>query len=157
MGSVLWLILCIALFILEACTATLVCIWFAIGAVAAFIASLFNLNTWLCISIFIVVSLVSLILTRKYAVKFIKAKKTATNADSLIGKPAIVTQEIDEVKASGEVMVKGQVWRATTRVGEVIKKGELVEVVSINGATLTVVSADNALSTISKTAAQKSE
>lgn len=157
MSSVIWLAVSISLFILEALTTTLVCIWFAFGALAAFIASLFKLNIWWCLTVFILVSIVSLILTRKYAKKYLNKAPVATNADSLIGKPAIVTEEIDSVKATGGVLVNGQPWSAKTRVGQTIKKGELVEVVAISGVKLVVVPSDNPLSTLNRTSVTTEE
>lgn len=152
MESIFWLAASILLFVLEACTVTLICIWFAIGAAAAFIVSLFGVGVWWCLGVFIVVSALTLIFTRKYALKFMSKKNVATNADALIGKPAIVTQEIDNIKTTGEVMINGQPWKAYARIGEVIKKGELVEVVAISGVKLMVVPSDNTLSTIGRNA-----
>lgn len=157
MNSIIWLVASILLFILEALTTTLVCIWFAIGAISAFIVSLFGANMWWCLSVFVLVSIISLVFTRKYALSKFNKSPVATNADSLIGKPAIVTEEIDSVKSVGSVLINGQDWSATTRVGHSIKKGELVEVVAISGVKLVVVPSDNPLSTLSRTACYSEE
>lgn len=150
MSSAIWLIISILLFVFEALTATLVCIWFAFGALAAFLASLFSLNTWWCIAIFILVSIITLILTRKYALSKLNKSTVPTNADALVGKPAIVTEEINSVTSTGSVLVAGQHWSATARVGQNIKKGELVEIVAISGVKLVVVPSGNPLSTIGR-------
>ncbi len=150
MEKVLWLLLCIALFVLEACTAGLVCIWFAIGALSAFILSLFGVNWLWCLVSFILVSVITLIVTRKFASKFVNKKPIATNADALIGKPAIVTEEIDNTVATGRVLINGQSWKAKARVGDIIKKGELVEVIAISGVSLVVVTSDDPLGTLSR-------
>ncbi len=150
MNSVIWLIISILLFVFEALTTTLVCIWFALGALAAFIASLFSLNTWWCIAIFILVSVITLILTRKYALTKFNKSIVPTNADSLVGKPAIVTEEINSITSTGNVLVNGQHWSATARIGQNIKKGELVEIVAISGVKLVVVPSGNPLSTIGR-------
>ena len=147
-GSVTWLLVSIALYVLEACTTALVCIWFALGATVAFVCSLFGVGSEVCIAVFALVSAVSLILTKKYAKNLFKTKKVATNADALIGKPAIVTQKIDPVSGSGAVMIKGNEWSAVSRVGETIDKGELVEVAAISGVKLVVVHSENPLISI---------
>lgn len=154
MEKVLWLVLCIALFILEACTSGLVCIWFAIGALSSFILSLFGVNWLWCLISFIIVSVIALIVTRKFAVKFINKKPVPTNADALIGKPAIVTEEIDNTEATGRVLINGQSWKAKARVGDIIKKGELVEVIAISGVSLIVVTSDDPLGTLSRNVKQ---
>ena len=157
MNSAIWLIISILLFVFEALTTALVCIWFALGALAAFIASLFSLNTWWCIIIFILVSVITLILTRKYALTKFNKNTVATNADSLVGKPAIVTEEINSVTSTGSVLVNGQHWSATARIGQNIKKGELVEIVAISGVKLVVVPSGNPLSTIGRPESIKEE
>ena len=53
--SIFWLIAVIALGIAEAVTVGLVTIWFAVGALAALISSLFGGPLWLQILLFIVV------------------------------------------------------------------------------------------------------
>ncbi len=153
MNSMFWLALSIVLYMLEASTAALVCIWFAIGATAALVCSLFKMSMFSCFAVFVLTSAVMLIFTRKFVKKF-KPESVATNADALIGKPAVVTKEINPVLDTGAVMVKGNEWSAVSRVGEVIKKGELVEVVAITGVKLVVVHCENPLSSI---AAKKSE
>ncbi len=150
MNSVIWLLISILLFVFEALTTTLVCIWFALGALAAFITSLFSLNNWWCISIFILVSVITLISTRKYALTKFNKNTVPTNADALVGKPAIVTEEINNITSTGSVLVCGQHWSATARIGQNIKKGELVEIVAISGVKLVVVPSGNPLSTIGR-------
>ena len=72
--SSIWLIVFIALVLLELMTVGLVSIWFAIGALASFVVSLVIDNPTVQIAVFVGVSFVSLLLTRKF-VKKIRDKK----------------------------------------------------------------------------------
>ena len=77
--------------------------------------------------------------TRPFALKYINKDRVKTNVDELAGKLAVVTEEIDNLRASGKVQLKGMEW--TARAGEketVIPKGETVEVLSVEGVKLIV-------------------
>lgn len=134
-----WLIAMIALFIIEAVTVNLVTIWFAFGALAALIACLAGGELWLQIVLFTVVTLVTLVPTRKIAKKLLKDKKGhATNADRAIGKSCIVTQSIDNVNGTGAVKCLGVEWSARSENGESFNVGDVVTAVKIEGVKLIV-------------------
>jgi len=61
-----------------------------------------------------------------------------TNSTSLIGETAVVTENIDNDKESGQVTLSGNVWRARSCDGEVINKEEKVIIKEIRGVTLIV-------------------
>ena len=63
-APILWLILVILLIVLEVATYQLVAIWFALGAAAALIVSLFELSGTVQIVVFIAVSALSLMASR---------------------------------------------------------------------------------------------
>ena len=84
-------------------------------------------------------SAVLLLLTRPMAVKMLKKGTVATNADSLIGREAVVTEKIDNLRSTGTVQVNGQEWSARSVNPEhVIEKDEIVMVRSIEGVKLIV-------------------
>ena len=56
--SILWLAALIILLVVEALTVTLVSLWFALGALAALLTSLFVDNIWVQFGVFLAVSLV---------------------------------------------------------------------------------------------------
>ena len=85
----------VLLLIVEGATAQLVTIWFAAGALAALIAAALNAPLWLQITLFVVISAVTLIATRPIVRKITKRKAENLNADRIIGKQAIVTESID--------------------------------------------------------------
>lgn len=137
--AVLWLIIVVALLIVEAATTGLVSIWFAIGAVVALISSLFHAPFWLQVLLFIAVSVILLCCTRKWADKYVNSKVKPTNADTVIGKECVVTELIDNVVGTGAVCVDGKVWTARSIDPSVkIPIGSLVTAQRIEGVKLFV-------------------
>lgn len=138
MEYALWIVLMVALIIVEALTANLVCIWFAIGALAAAVSKLLGATLFYQAVCFVVISLLSLCVT-KPVVKRLRANgKTATNADMVIGKTGIVTEDITNDKFAGNVKVAGQMWSAVTADGSEIPKNSKVKVIKIDGVKLVV-------------------
>jgi len=135
---IFWVAAIIFFMVVEAATAGLASIWFALGGVAALLTAWLNGPIWLQVVWFLVVSAVTLILTRPLAKRFINAGKEPTNADRAIGRIGIVTETIDNIAASGAVKLDGQVWTARSADGDVIAMGERVEAVEIRGVKLIV-------------------
>lgn len=133
-----WILLIVALVIIEAVTVQLVTIWFAVGAVGGLIASAFNLDIWIQVLIFVIVSAITLIATRPLVKRFTKTNKEPTNADRFIGQTAVVTEPIDNVHGKGAVTVGGLEWTARTVDGKTVEKDALVTVEKIEGAKLIV-------------------
>lgn len=137
--SIFWLAAVIVLGVVEAATVGLVTVWFALGALAALVSSLFGGPLWLQILLFIVVTAVSLVTTRPLVKKyFSKGSHKATNADMVIGKDARVTESIDNINGSGAVRCMGKEWSARSETGEVIAEGETVIPIKIEGVKLIV-------------------
>ncbi len=134
----LWLGATVVLFIAEAITVNLVTVWFALGALAAFIAAIAGAGWAVQIVLFLAVTIVTLIFTRPIAKKHINGKHEATNADMVIGKTAVVTEDIDNIAAKGAVSCMGKVWTARSENGEKINQGEEVTVKKIQGVKLIV-------------------
>ena len=138
MEYALWIGLMVVFIVIEMSTASLVCIWFAVGALAAAVSKIFGVSFFAQLVIFVAASALALIVT-KPLVKKIKAKgKTATNADMLIGKNGIVTEEITNDKFAGKVKVAGQEWSAVTADGSEIPKNAKILVKEISGVKLVV-------------------
>ena len=128
-----WLALLIVCLILESNTVTLVSIWFAAGALCAMLASLLGAQLWLQGALFFVVSVALLLLLRPAFQKFIKPKMTKTNIDAIIGRQAVVTEDIDNIAATGQVKVGAMVWSARSADNNPIAAGTLVTVEKIEG------------------------
>jgi membrane protein implicated in regulation of membrane protease activity len=138
MNSVYWLIILAVLIFIEIMTLGLTTIWFAGGALAAFVVSLFYDNLLLEITIFLIVSLALLYFTRPLVLRYFNPKRTKTNYEGVIGKDALVTVSIDNMNASGQVIVDGQEWSARTLDGNMIEKGAKVKIHGISGVKLMV-------------------
>ena len=130
----LWLLLVIVLSIVEIITVSLVSVWFVISGIVAMIASLFTDNLMIQISIFVILGLIFMILTRKI-VKKIVPEKVKTNIDRIIGMQGIVITKIGKNKP-GEVKVDGKIWTATS--DETINQDEIVKILEINSTKLKV-------------------
>ena len=137
--TLFWLVAMIALFVVEAATVNLMTLWFAFGALAALVASLLGGELWLQIVIFVAVTIITLIPTRKLAKKyFSKNHHQATNSDIVIGKDCVVTEDIDNLLATGAVKCLGKEWTARSESGKKIVAGETVTAVAIEGVKLIV-------------------
>ncbi len=134
-----WLILAVVLIVVEASTYSLISVWLALGALVAVIPALIWSDAiWLQFAVFIVVSAISLALTRKFVKKVLKYNPEPTNADQVVGKSAVVKEEIDNIHESGKVTVMGLEWTARSADDSVITVGEVVTVKEINGVKLIV-------------------
>ena len=140
--SIVWVVIMVVFLVVEAATAGLTCIWFAVGSLAALIAALFDAQLWLQIVWFLVISFVTLYFTRPLVKKYVNSRSQPTNADMVIGKEALVTEAIDNVESAGAVAVGGKVWTARSENGEPIEVGSIVTVLRIEGVKL-IVSAKN--------------
>ena len=143
MGSsmnIMWLVAMVVLMLVEFSTVSLTCIWFALGALAALIASLCGAPVWLQLVWFFAVSVLALIATRPLVKKYINGKTTPTNADMLIGQTCIVTEPISNLAETGAVKISGKVWTARSVDGTVFAPGEKVVAVRIEGVKLMVAS-----------------
>ena len=135
----LWLVVLIVSIGVEVATLGLTSIWFAGGAVVAVIVAAFHGPVWLQILLFFAVSLLLLFFTRPIAVRYFNRDRVRTNVESMIGRQAIVTSEIDNLQGIGQVTVGGQEWSARTEGdGLNLQPGTVVDIVAVNGVKLIV-------------------
>ena len=136
---IIWLILLIVFIGVEAGTLGLTSIWFAGGALVALVAAALHAPVWLQLILFLATALLLLIFTRPVAVKYFNKDRAKTNMDSIVGKQAIVTAEIDNLMSAGKVVVSGQEWSARSlEEGITIQEGAVVVVEAISGVKLIV-------------------
>ena len=69
----------------------------------AVIAAALQAPIWLQILLFFAVSLLLLFFTRPVAVRYFNKDRVRTNVESMIGRQAIVTSEIDNLQGIGQV------------------------------------------------------
>ena len=136
--SICWLAVFVLLIVIELATMGLTTIWFAGGAVAGFIASMLGENVVIHAVVFFVVSIVLLIFTRPFAVRYINSNKTKTNIDGLIGQEALVLEEINNIRETGCARLEGKEWTARSVDDTVIPADTVVIVERIEGVKLIV-------------------
>ena len=136
--TAVWGVAIVVFLVMEAATAGLVTIWFAVGALAALLSSLFGAPVWLQLVWFFVISVAAVILTRPLARKYLNSKTQATNADMYVGKECMVLEEINNVAGTGAVKVAGKVWTARSADGDIIPEGSRAEAIRIEGVKLIV-------------------
>ncbi len=137
--TTIWLIIFVACIGIEIATMGLATIWFAGGSLVAAITAALGAPIWLQAVLFFAVSLVLLYFTRPIAVKYFNKDRIKTNAESLVGKQAIVISEIDNLQGIGQVTVSGQEWSARNAINDdKIKTGSVVIIRAISGVKLMV-------------------
>lgn len=140
--TIFWLVVLVAALVAEAVTMGLISIWFAVGALAALLVEKLHGGVYLQMIICLVVSLVVMYFTRPIAIKYFNKERHKTNADSLIGKQAVVTGRIHNLEGVGKAVVSGQEWSAKSlEDDQIFEEGEIVKIVKIKGVKLIVESA----------------
>ncbi len=130
----IWLVIAGLFTIVEIATVGFFIIWFGVAAVLTSIFSLFFPEAYIIQAVFWAISSVLLVLFTKKFTDKIKPETTPTNVYSIIGKRAVVTTDINNENATGQVKVDGDVWSARTEnYEETISAGEHVEILRIDG------------------------
>ena len=133
-AAYIWLALMAIFLIVEAvCAIHLVSIWFAAGALVAAVAAVLNASVWLQVLLFLVVSCVILALMWPFVKKFLNPGLQKTNIDSIIGTEGLVTGDIDNLTAQGQVKLSGMEWTARSTSGASIPVGTRIRVDRIEG------------------------
>ncbi len=133
-----WVAVAVAAIVIEAASAQLISVWFALGAFGSFVAALAGANVTVQIIIFFALSVVALIIMLPLVKKITKKETVKTNADRYIGKTAVVTEKISNINAQGQVKVDNQVWTARSENNADIEQGAQVKVLKIEGVKLIV-------------------
>lgn len=135
---IFWIAAIAVFLIVEAATANLVTVWFAVGSAAALLSERLGAPVWLQALVFIAVSVAVLFTLRPFTKKFVNGSRQPTNADRVLGTVCPVTEDIDNIVGTGAVNVDGKSWTARARDGKPIEKGALVRPVAIEGVKLIV-------------------
>ena len=111
-----------------------VSVWFIPSALIAFVLSLTGIHVWIQVLLFFIITLILLVLSRTIFKYFMKFKTNIADSDVIIGKNAIVTEEINNYKNTGIIRINGLVWTAKADENDVIyESGLVVTVVRIDG------------------------
>jgi membrane protein implicated in regulation of membrane protease activity len=136
MPKIIWIIWFVfaAIFIVgEILTAGFFLLWFCIGAAVAGIFAILGFNAGWQWGAFIVVSGILFAISRRFAERFTKKQPPGIGADRFIGEVGVVLEEIDNIKNTGRVRIEKEEWRADSDSGKIIKEGEKVKVVRMDG------------------------
>ena len=138
MDSIYWLLLFILLLVIEVLTMGLTTIWFAGGALAAFLVSLVAGNILeLEVAVFIIVSVILLLFTRPLAMRYLNRRTVRTNADSVVGSVVRVTEPVNNILDQGAAQADGKIWTARAVSDDMMfDEGELAVVQEIRGVKL---------------------
>ena len=143
MEPFMWLGIVALFLVIEAVTVGLTTIWFAGGALVAAVASGLGASQAVQWILFFAVSVILLIFTRPVAMRYFNKETVQTNANSLIGKKAVVIQEIDNLAQTGQVRINDIEWTARSVDDEAkIEKDTIVEIREIQGVKLIVKKTD---------------
>lgn len=135
MNWIFWLVLVIVLSFVEIATVSLVSIWFVASGIVAMILSFFIEDTAIITTIFILLGIFLLVISRPIVNKLRSKDNEKTNLDRIIGETAIVTEDIKK-NVVGEVKVDGKRWSTVSK--EKCLKGDTVKVLKIDGVKLIV-------------------
>lgn len=129
-----WLVALAVLLVIEIITLGLTTIWFAGGALVAFVLSLFGVPWLAQIAVFLVVSILLLIFTRPALEKKINKDRIKTNVNSITGKEGKVTETIDNFNQKGTIILNGLEWTARSSKDDItIPAGARVIVDEVKG------------------------
>ncbi len=129
----IWLIASGVFFILEIITVGFLIFWLGIASLITMIVSFFTSSIIFQITVFVISSGILIFATKPLVEKLTKKDSVQTNVYSIIGKKAIVIEDIDWNKGTGQIKIGGEVWSAKTNEQIDIPKGSEVEVVDIDG------------------------
>ena len=132
---VIWLIFSGVCFLAEIATEGFLICWLGVGGLCAMgLSFLWPTNYLVQIIVMTVVSTILILSTKKLTSKITKKDDVPTNVYSILGKKAIVSQAIDNVKGQGPIKIDGDIWSARNEDDDaVISEGDTVEIISIDG------------------------
>ena len=134
-----WIAVIVLAIVVEAVTVSLVSVWFLPGALVSLILAFLSVPEWIQYTVFIVLSTVMLLLAKFVFKKaFVRKGREATNVvDSVIGKPAIVTERVSNIDGTGAVKIQGKEWSALAEPeSDIFEIGDVVTVEKIQGVKL---------------------
>lgn len=129
----IWLIASGVFFVIEIFTVGFLIFWLGVGALLAMIVSFFTSSIIAQTSVFVISSGLLIFATRPLVNKISKKDAVPTNVYSIVGKKAVVIEDIDWATGKGQIKSEGEVWSAKTKDQINIPKGSEVRIESIEG------------------------
>ena len=138
-AAIIWIALIIIFAVVEIITVGLTSIWFAGGAGGALLVDAAGLGPVWQFAAFVIVSVILLVFTRPFAMRFINTRRLKTNYEGIIGKTIRISQKVDNIGQTGMAVVNGTEWTVRSEQDDVIlEPGTLAKVVNISGVKLIV-------------------
>lgn len=131
--AILWLVLMVLFVLLEAGTVSMVSIWFAVGALAAMVASLLGAELWLQLVLFLVISAALLLSLRPLARRYFTPRLVKTNVEAIVGQEGLVLERVDNTHATGRVKLGHVEWAARSTTGATLEAGTQIRVDKVEG------------------------
>lgn len=135
----IWIIVALLFFIMEIFTPGFAVACLSIGAIGGAVASACDIALKYQILAFAISTLLAFVLVRPVILKLFhnKSKEVATNTNALIGRQAIVSEEIKPA-IGGRVKIDGDDWKAITTEGKSIEVDKVVKILKVDSVILTV-------------------
>ena len=146
--AVVWIVVAVACFAIEATTVTFVALYFGVGGLAAALAAALGAPVALQVGIFAVVAVLTLLSTRGMITRALQRTPVVrSNVNSLVGRRGIVTMPITAATGRGQIRIGSEYWSARTFLDDSreIEAGVPVEVLDVEGVTALVVPLDRSL------------
>ena len=136
----LWVIGGVLLIIMEMFTLSFFLASFGVAAFITAIAAAYDASLEWQLGVFAIANVFLLIFLRPFVVKglYRRSDDRPTNCHALVGTKALVVDSITDANRPGRVKLGGEEWRGLSFDGSSIPEDTVVEVVSIDGSTLTV-------------------
>ena len=134
-----WVVAAAFFLVIEIFTVSFFISCFGVGAIGAAIVAAFAPEAYTAqMTVFVVLSAVTVALTRSFADRVSGKQAEDFGVDRLRGQPGVVVQAIDPVTGAGRVRVAREEWRADSANMEPIEAGSVVKVMEIEGTHLIV-------------------
>ena len=147
-AAVVWIVVGVALFAIEATTVTFVALYFGVAALVAALAAALGVGVPLQLLIFAIVSVATLVSTRGMVTRALQRTPIVhSNVNSLVGQRGVVTVPITAATGRGQIRVGGEFWTARPYMEGTadIDTGSPVEVLAVEGNAALVLPLDRAL------------
>lgn len=129
----IWLIAAGIFLVLEMFTMGFLVFWLSLGSLLAMLVSFVTNNLIIQTTVFVISSGLLIFATKPLVKKFTQKDTAKTNVYSIVGKKAIVTEDIDWTNGTGQIKFESQVWSAKTSEQVNIPKGTQVKIEKIEG------------------------
>jgi len=138
-----WLIAMIILVIIEFATQGLTTIWFAVGCIFGLFGAAIEITFLWQLILAVIVSCLMFIFTRPVLLKYVNKRLIKTNVETVVGQTCICKETINNLEATGAVLLNGIEWTArTANNNDIIEAETKVVVKSIEGVKLIVARAN---------------